>query len=366
MSKKVLHLRSSFDPGGTETLLLNLFNWTQDDFDIHFVLLKNGSLADQLEPRNGNQTYHWYRKSFLDIAVLRKLHKLVNDQEISIIHTHQFIELCYAVALKMLNPRIRLVHQIHLLFSRKDVFFRLERNLSQRFATILTVSNAAKSELVEKFGFNEKKVKVLHNAVRNVQENGNVGPPADRLKVPPPPDRINIVMVANFVWGKDHETLFKSYDTFIRKSLPNVNLYFIGAESAISERLKKTYVKPGDLEDGRIVFAGRIAGANSLLPLFDIVIMSCFSETFNLAVVEAAAAGKVVLASDIAVFRELSENGKYFHHFKTADPRDLFESLDYIVKNLAEVSKRVNAEHFRNKYGFENFVRSLNGIYTNL
>lgn len=364
MSSKVLHLRSSFDPGGTETLLLNLFNYDQKGFHIHFVLLKNGSLVDQLRPLNGNQVYHLYRKSFLDITVLKKLHRLVNEQKISIIHTHQFIELCYAVALKLMNPGIRLIHQIHLMFSKKDAFFYLERTLSQRFTKILTVSNAAKQELVNDFGFDDSKVFVLHNAVRLSTERLSDEDAAAKLKVPLKKDRINVVMVANFVWGKDHETIFKAYNSFIRSALPQVNFYFVGGESEISERLKKQYLVAEDLEEGRIVFTGRVAHANALLPLFDVVIMSCFSETFNLALVEAAAAGKVILASDIPVFRELSENGKYFQHFKTGDPHDLFASLEFLVRNLPNVSETSYAEHFRKKYGFDNFVGSLKEIYS--
>ncbi len=364
MSRKVLHLRSSFDPGGTETLLLNLFNYDQKPFDIHLVLLKNGTLADQLMAQNGNQVYHWYRKRFLDTTVLKKLHTLINEKKISIIHTHQFIELCYAVALKLMNPGIRLIHQIHLMFSKKDVFFYLERSLSQRFANILTVSNAAKKELVKDFGFDEKNIFVLYNAI--ILSNGNLSDRSvtEKLKAPLRKDRVNVVMVANFVWGKDHETIFKAYDSFIREALPQVSFYFVGAESEISERLKKQYLVTSDLEDGRIVFTGRISHANALLPWFDVVIMSCFSETFNLALVEAAATGKVILASDIPVFRELSENGKYFQHFKTGDAQDLFESLEHLVKNFPKVSETNHAEYYREKYGFDNFVGSLNEIYS--
>lgn len=363
IAPQILHLRSSFDPGGTETLLVNLFNYPQDEFDIHLVLLKSGSLSDQLRPQHGNQVYHWYRRSFFDPAIFRKLRALVKEKNISIVHTHQFIELCYAVALKVVHPRIRLVHQIHLMFSKKNVFFYLERTLSQRFATVLTVSRSAKDELVSRFGFRERNILLLYNAISLSDPAASDATTVQKLKVPVKKDCVNVVMVANFVWGKDHETVFAAFDSFIRKELPRVNFYFIGAPSDISERLKKKYVTSADLEEGRIVFTGRISNASNLLPLFDIVLMSCFSETFNLALVEAAAAGKVVLASDIPVFRELSENGKYFHHFKTRDPRDLFESLKHLVTHLPEISQAVNARYFREKYGFENFVRSLNAIY---
>lgn len=361
--RKVLHLRSSFDPGGTETLLVNLFNCKQNYFTIDLALLKKGTLIDQLT-HNSNAVHHLYRKRFFDLSVFKNLKRLVGEHRITVVHTHQFIELFYAVALKIMNPRLKLIHHIHLMFSRRNTAFYLERFLSQRFATIVTVSRASKDELVRSFGFDNDKIHLLYNAVQFLESDALDHQKAKLLlKVPPAKGAFNVVMVANFIWGKDHETLFKAYHQFIREQLPQVNLYFVGRESEISERLRKTYLQSEDIDQGRVVFTGPIPNARVLLPLFDMVIMSCFSETFNLALVEAAAMGKVILASDIAVFRELSDEGKYFHLFKTGDARNLFESLDSLVKNFGEVSKIDHSQYFREKFGFNNFVRSLDKIY---
>ncbi len=362
--KNVLHLRSSFDPGGTETILLNLFNYTQNYFRIHLVLLKEGNLTDQLDENRGNRFYRWYRRRFFDIRVFRKLEALIMNEEINIVHTHQFIELFYALSLKMFRPQLKIVHHIHLMFQKKNLVYHMERWLSHHFARIVTVSNSSKEELVKSFGFNADRITVLYNAIHLKKSNvQNLAEANQLLGVPLKSECVNIVMIANFVWGKDHGTFFKAYNLFIRELLPHVNLYFVGRESDISDSLKQKHLLEKDLTDGRIVFSGPIPDATSLLPFFDMVVLSCFSETFNLALIEALSMGKIVLASDIPVFKELGENGKYLHHFKTGDPQDLFRSLQYLVRKLPEAGKNNHASYFQNKYGFDNFVTGLADIY---
>ena len=358
--RNVLHLRSSFDPGGTETLLMNLFNYPQDYFKMHFVLLKEGLLVGQLKNGSGNLFYKWYRKRFLDFSVLMKMHRLIKKEEIHLVHTHQLIELIYSVFLKMMNPRITLFHQVHLLFKKKDVVFYIEKFLCQTFACIITVSRSAKNEMVNNFGFSAKKIKVLYNGILQEGVTDSV-PPV--FKFPLKKNKVNIVMVANFVWGKDHATIFESYDSFIREQLPKVSIYFIGRESEISQELTEKHLKEEDIRNGRIVLCGAIPDSQSLLPLFDMTIMSSFSETFNMALAEAVSNRMTVLASDIPVFLELSENGKYFHHFKTGDPVDFFEKLKMILdKNDLSVNE-AHAEYFKNKFGFGSFVEGLHEIY---
>ena len=356
----VLQLRSSFDPGGTETTLLNLFNYPQQYFRIHFVLLRDGSLIDQLDESSGNRYYRWFRKRFLDLGVLRRMHRLIREEQISIIHTHQFIELLYAVCLKALRPRLKIVYHNHILFPSKDWSFYLEKYLSHYFSRTITVSQAAKDELVHQYGFSERKISVLYNAVR-FGRNGQT--PAAGLQEKLDPSRFHIVMVANFVWGKDHETIFRAYDAHIREQLPEVCFHFIGRKSEISERLVNEYLTDDDLESGRVVLWGAIPNAKSLLPNFDLVVMSCFSETFNQALVEAACMGLPILASDIPVFRELSEEGRYFAHFQTGKADDLFQRLKEQVAHPQKEAAQRYAPLFREKFSFDKLVEEHYELY---
>lgn len=362
--KKVLHIRSGFTSGGTETLLLHLFNAPQRRFQVHLALLKDGSLIEELRPEGGNRYYRLFRKRFLDWAVIRQLIALVRREQIDVVHTHQFIELLYGLLLKVRYPKLEVVHHIHGMFPERDWTYRPERILSLRFAQVVTVSQAAKTELAERFGFDADKIAVVDNAVRLTTEERRTAAEA-RAAFTPPPDseRFNVVMVANFLWGKDHETVFKAYRDYIREQLPQVSLYFIGQENAQSRQLVEAYLEPEDLERGRVVLCGKKPNAKALLPAFDLFLMSSYSETFGLVILEAMLMQVPVLASDIPAFREISRNGQYCRHFKMGDAHDLFRQLrSLLAAPLAEDTASI-AEQLQSRYSFDSFIDQLHALY---
>lgn len=360
---KVMHIRSSFDPGGTETLLLNTFNETQENFRMYLVLLRPGTLIGRLDHTSNNRFFQWFRKGFLDFHILQKMNALIKQEKIQIIHTHQFIELTYAILLKIVNPKVKIVHQVHLLFQSKDLAFYLERRLSHLVSKILTVSKTAQNTLIRDFGFPERNLGVLYNGVKSTgQLKENNGIP----KIPAEPSKFNIVMVANFVFGKDHETILRAYNRHIRNKMPDTNLYFIGRESDISERLKTRYLNHYDLDNKRVVFCGIIPDAQSILHRFDLVVMSCVSETFNIALAEAVFAEKQVLASDIQVFKEISDEGKYFHLFKTSDPDDFFQQLLKIRQIAPNTYRKNQIQSFKEKFSFDSYMNNLSKVYEEL
>ena len=359
-----MQIRSSFDPGGTETSLVNLFNYNQGDFQIFLVLLKDGFLINELVSNNHNVLIRLFRKRFIDFGVIYKLYKLQKKERIQIIHVHQFIELFYALCLKILNPQIRIIHHIHTMFSEKNLVFYLERFFSQKFCDkIITVSKTARSELSHAFGYQLDKIEAIYNGVKIQEKKGIDLSEINRLiKVPIDEKRINVVMLANFVWGKDHETLFKAYDLYIRDQLPELSIYFIGRKTEITERLAESYLLNQDIETGRIVLCGSIPDARSFLKVFDIFIMSSYSETFNQAVIEAATLGNTILVSDIPVFKELSNHEKYFTFFKTGDPLDLFEQLKALVKSN-EHARAEQSKYYKEEFSYDRFVLNLKDLY---
>ncbi len=362
--KQVLHIRSGFTSGGTETLLLHLFNASQHRFRIHLALLKDGALIEDLAQDSGNRYYRLFRKRFLDWAVIRRLMALVRREHIEVVHTHQFIELLYGLLLKARYPRLRVVHHIHGMFPERDWTYRPERFLSQRFAQVVTVSKAAKAELAERFAFKADKVAVVDNAVRLTAEERRTPEEARSAFSPAPdPKRFNIAMVANFLWGKDHETVFRAYRDYIRDELPQVSLYFIGQENDKSRQLAEAYLEPEDLEAGRVVLCGKKTNAKALLPAFDLFLMSSYSETFGLVILEAMLMKVPVLASDIPAFREISQNGRYCRHFKMGDAQDLFDQLSGILAAPNAEDTAAIARQLQARYSFDSFIDQLYALY---
>ena len=165
---KVVHIRSSFDPGGTETLLLNLFNFDQNELKLYYVFLKDGSYIHQLESSR-NQTIRAFRNSKFDIKVLKTLLEIIKKERIQRIHTHQEIELFYAAILKFVYPGIRIFHHIHLYNPRKNWEYFLERLLIKLTHHTFVVSSFLHGMLIKK-GYDSAKLKVLYNAVKKNDE----------------------------------------------------------------------------------------------------------------------------------------------------------------------------------------------------
>ena len=359
---RVLHLRSSFEPGGIETTLVNLFGQDTTCFNTNIALLKDGSLITHLQDSTSNTHFKVFRKKYLDFQVLRNLVKIVKSEKIQVVHTHQLIELVYAIFLKISCRNIHIVHQYHTMFNGRGIKFRAERFLSQNFTSILAVSHTAKKELVNSFGFRENLIEVIYNGI--ILDDLNHTIKSKELSIPGlqlAPNRIHVVMVANFVWGKDHETVFKAYNQFIRNEMPQISLHFIGRTTEISDKLVKTYINQEDLDSGRIILTGTIPNAKKLLPLFDLAIMSSFSETFNQSVIEAAMLGMPLLTSDIDIFYELSDSGRLFRLFETGNPEDFYMKL----RKSIEERKQHNghSELFRNKFNFNNLISNYCKYY---
>lgn len=357
---KILHIRSSFDAGGTEALLLNLYNNKQHYFKIYLVLIKAGSLVKQLNNPN-NQFFLWARRRFLDLTVILKLYRLVKLNKIKIIHTHQEIELVYAAILKFLIPGIHVYHSVHLINTEKNTGYYLEKILLSFICKIIAVSQAVKNHLIT-LGYPERKIVVLYNAVVPPSKVTKVEEKYFKQKINYSPDDFVIMMIGNFRKEKDQLTIVKAFNR-IKGEYQNLKLVFIGrlndfAKECIRETLSI------DL-DKRVFYLNALPDAAKYISFCDLFVYSSKSETFGIAVIEALLNKKPVLASDIPVMKELSVNGKYFTLFKTGNEIDLALKIKNYIKNEYNNTQKIFIayQYASSKYSYEVFIQNLNKIY---
>lgn len=65
-------------------------------------------------------------KNGYDFGLVRRLKRIIKQDQIDVIHTHDFGPMEYAIALKVLMPRLKLVHTQHTLHGivkRRDYLF---------------------------------------------------------------------------------------------------------------------------------------------------------------------------------------------------------------------------------------------------
>lgn len=92
----------------------------------------------------------------------------------------------------------------------------------------------------------------------------------------------------------------------------------------------------------RCIFFGFRHNARDFLPHFDSAILPSRSEGFPLSFIEAAAAGRPVLLSDIPVFREIAPNGTSVF-FRLDDPVSLDNAILVLRKSCIDLAKEIRA-----------------------
>jgi len=352
---KVLYLRSSFDPGGTESLLLNLYNYQQKKIQFHYIFLKDGGLINQLNSES-NKYYKVFRRKRLDYVVLGKIIDIIKENHINIVHTHQMLELFYAVFLKIRYPKLKIYHTIHGYFEEKNKWAPLLENLLIRFTVkTFTVSQATRN-ILQKKRYPIKKIEILYNAV-NLPPKANESDMQDFIK------RINYQsgdfvagMIGSFVWQKDQCTIVKAYN-LIKDKFPALKIVFIGKESDLSEKCKKL-LDENDI-DKHVFFLGPLENAGKYLPIFNLFIMSTLMDTFGIVLIEALMQKIPVIASDIEVMKELSHNGKHFDLFKKQDPHSLAQAIIKHFQRKNDKKVKEAYEYARNIYSYDKYCDEL-------
>jgi len=356
---KVLYLRSSFDPGGTESLLLSLFNYPQSKIQFHYALLKQGGLIPELKSYQ-NVYYTIFREKKFDLFVIRKLWIILKENNITAVHTHQLIELIYAVILKAFKPDLRLFHTIHGYHDKKAQWAEnIERFLIRLTHKTFTVSEASLNILKGK-GYPVNKMEVLYNAVSPpVSANGAL---LSRLKktISYKNGDFIIGMIGNFVWWKDQMTIIKAFNS-VKEGMPGLKVVFMGEESSWSEKCKKQ-LNASDINN-RVYFLGSVKDAATYLSIFDLFIMSTLMDTFGIVVIEALLQKIPVIASDIEVMKELSHNGKYFDLFKKQDPASLAQAIIKHFQRKNDEKVKEAYEYARNAFSYDKYCDTLVKYY---
>jgi L-malate glycosyltransferase len=358
--KTIIHLRSTFHAGGTENLIVRVFNRPSEKFRMLLVLMKPGPLMYDLN-ENSNKVYHFYRKYKLDIKFLVRLIKLARIERPYAIHTHQSIELIYASLVKIFVPSLKLYHQIHLHNPANTFWFGIEKIICRYLVRkVITVSNTLRDYQL-KHGYPAEKTIVLYNIVSETNRIARADKLALLESVRYMDGDFMIAMIGNFVIEKDQETLARAFKILLAEN-NRIKLVFIGEQSRISEKCKRIFT--GEELEKRVFFTGQIPNASEYIPLFNLFVFSSKIETFGVAAMEALLYEVPVIASDIPVMVELSENGKFFDLFPAGDHLVLSQKiLKYIHGGADPARRKLARNHVLQNFSAEEYVNELEKIY---
>jgi glycosyltransferase involved in cell wall biosynthesis len=305
-TKTVLHLSTTSGPGGAEMVLSRLAaSLDQARFRSVVCLFWPGWLKEQCE-RLGIATYVLQMEGMLDYRWLCKAWQLVRQENVALIHAHEFGGNTYGALLAQLAgvPLIATVHGKNYYWEK--LRRRLAYRLVSRIGMMVAVSNDLKRFIVNTVGMPAHRIKVVHNGIDTMSPVGPEEVRRHRAELGLVEGEKVVGVVGSLYPAKGHRYLLAAVQQVLKTS-PHVIVLIIGRgelESPLKEEVKRLGLSQ------QVRFLGFRNDIPALLALMDVFVLPSLSEGLSIALLEAMSAGKPVLATDVGGNPELVVDGE--------------------------------------------------------
>lgn len=352
---KVLHIISTLSSGGAEKMLIDIVREMKRqniNCEVAVLTKKNNFFGEQLTALN-IPVYYGKTNKVYSVKNILFIRDILKNNKYDCIHTHLFSPQLFTIIAMMLTkyryPLITTEHSTHNRRRSMKLFYLLDYWMYKKYNGIIAISNGTKEQLSAYLPDTFKKTVVIENGIQI--EKYKYAKPYSKIKLHPSlnkDDKI-ILMVAAMREQKDHETLIRA-----SKILPdNYRVVFVGEGKRFSE-VKEYASKYGR---NNIIFLGRRNDVPSIMASSDVFVLSSNWEGFGLVVVEAAAAGLPIVASNVDGLNQIVRDlGGYL--FEPGNEVDLAKGILVAVDSKI----KLNQENL-NKYSIKKTVASYVEFY---
>lgn len=324
---KLLILKDSVPLGGAESLLLvHLEYLDRTKYVVHLVTQTDIGKLLPIAQEKADYYGCLKRKIGLDIKSIIKLRKYLRDNNIDIVHTHDWISSLY-VFLSSKGLKLKKVTTVHAYdFSWRNI---INLQVLKYFYKIICVSKSQRWNLFN-MGLPWEKLEVVYNCYNDKKFHKKL-----RLSPTSKQNPFRIVMTGMFRWQKDQKTLINAINILKNRSM-DVELHLVGS-SSWGERNVGLFEECKILVDNlnlnsTIFFHKEKIVDGDFLSKFDLFVLSSKSECFPIAPLESLACGLPILVSDIPPLMEIIENGEFGQYFKTGNA----ESCAYEIQKVMD------------------------------
>jgi glycosyltransferase involved in cell wall biosynthesis len=181
------------------------------------------------------------------------------------------------------------------------------------------------------------------------------------------PDAVVITYIGRLIEAKGIWVLLEAYKQFLPTQVEKETILIIGGGGPLDQEIKEE-IDRSSLKD-RVIMLGDLSypEVQELLKVTDIFINPSFNEGLPRTVLEAAAAGCVVIATDVGSTNEIIIDGQTGYLIPPRDEKALQETLKEVL-NDTDQSKKLGEEaqqHVQSKFDWqvivENFYNAVFG-----
>lgn len=364
---RILQVSSAKSFGGGERHLVDLARGLRNrGHEVFLAAPDDSPILEKLENFPDEKVLRVKIKNSVDIFAARRIAKFIRRNQIEIVHAHA------AKDYLPVSLAVRFVRQAKLVLTR-HVLFPMKR--TQKFALsnvskVIAVSSAVEANLEKTFP-KKKIVKIpngieiekwadadretllrefrfLHNIPFDAQLVGTVGE-LKRLK-----GQQDFILAANEIAQKSRDAHFvivgkdNSYKKDFRREL-------------------KRLVKVFGLQD-RFLFLDWIEDTAPLLAALDVFVSASHSESFGLAILEAMASGKAIVATETEGAKELIEDEKSGKLVAVKEPLEIAGAIgEFLSDEKMRETFGKNAQMIaRENFSLEKMIEKTEEVYQRL
>jgi glycosyltransferase involved in cell wall biosynthesis len=381
LKRVVCHLIERLDYGGAETLVHSLATGLRDSGYRPIVcVLQPGALADRLEGHGVRvHCLNLQRHSILEgpafalfvTRLVRGLARLVKAEGVSVIHAHMPDAIIWAACVGRLTGTA-VVGTYHGLGNlprgrspmdpRNALRRRLYRAAASSSDRTIAVSPAVRQWLCGEMGFDERKTVLLMNGVETKAFARQAVHDDDGARAQLGlAGRTIVVCVGRLVPGKGHRYLIEAMARVCER-YPNAALLLVGdgPERPSLER----QVHELNLS-GSVRFAGQRSDVMALLGMSSLFVLPSFSEGIPIALIEAMAAGKPVVATAIAGNLDVVVDDRFGLLVPSGDAQALADAVCTVLADpdrAAQMAERGQAR-MRASFDIEQSIAATTALY---
>jgi glycosyltransferase involved in cell wall biosynthesis len=360
---RVAHLVQDMKIGGQERVIQSILAAmnTEQYEPVLVCLSSGGAVAEELLGKGieshilGLEQYN-HPRSFVAVG------RWLKDHKIDIVHTHAHPAGVLGRLGAALCRGIGVVHHVHTMpIDMNWRHHQKERALGFITDKVICVSGAIRDFILANEHLREEKTVVIHNGIRDPATGGfNRAALLDSLGIPH--DAPVIGSVASLTENKGHACLLRAFYSVL-KDFPDVRLLFLG-DGPMRANLQGEVARMG-IRD-RVIFLGNQRNVFPFVALFDIfTLASLYREGLSVAIVEAMALGKAVVASRLQGITEVVQDGKNGILVTPGDEEGISRAMTTLLLNkdmrreMGEAGRTIYLEQFR----IEHMMAQVEGIY---
>ncbi|MBY7144641.1 glycosyltransferase family 4 protein [Virgibacillus sp. NKC19-3] len=347
--------------------LLQVFQQNQSE---QFVLgvLEEGELFQRASAA-GIQTVHFSNATRVSIPLLYKMIAYIKREKISVVHTHGPRANVYANILRKLIPFQWVVtihsHPLHDFIHKGrygNILSKLNIHAVKHADRVIAISEPFRTSLTNA-GVQDGRI---ITALNGIDFHKQIDRPYEKSDFGFAEDDFIILMVARLEHVKGHHTALEAFSAFLSKK-HKCHILLVGDGS-----LKKALMDYATMLGitNQVHFMGNRNDADRFYHMADVTMLTSFSESFPLVLLESARANTPVISTDVGGVRELILDRSIGWKVQPGNIMELTAAMEdalrlYKKGMLSAIGKNLKT-HASDKFTVEKFAENVYNIYISM